>query len=282
MTTVSPRQGRSALPHGSTVHRAVSGAPTSAQTHSSPLTRYHALIIGVEGVVTDTARIHAGMWQRTFAAFFRQADHLPRHATRPFDPDRDFRRFFQGRSRTEGVQAFLTARGIPPPEDESAWTPENRTVLTLAADEDRLFGDYLHHRGVPVWPDSLRLVGALRRHAVPVAAVSASRHAHTLLAAAGVQHRFDAVVDGHDRVRLHRSAGPDPALPQEAARRLRATPLRTAVVVAAPAWVTAARRGGFGTVIGLDRAGRAEHAVELYEQGAGHVVRGLAELLPDA
>ncbi|WP_053699080.1 hypothetical protein [Streptomyces sp. NRRL F-5755] len=80
---------------------------------------------------------------------------------------------------------------------------------------------------------------------------------------------------------LHRSAGPDPAQLQEAARRLRATPLRTAVVVAAPAWVTAARRGGFGTVIGLDRAGRAEHAVELCERGAGHVIRGLVELLPD-
>ncbi|WP_053802342.1 HAD family hydrolase [Streptomyces rimosus] len=281
MVTTSPQQGRSTLPYGPTVRRGVSDTPTPAETRPTPLTRYHALIIGIEGVVTDTARIHATTWQRAFDTFLRQAEHLPRHATRPFDPDRDFRRFFQGRARTEGVQAFLTARNIPPPEDEGPWTPESRTVRTLVAREDQLFGAYMQYNGVPVWPDSLRLVGAMRRHAVPVAAVSASRRAHTLLAAAGVQHRFDAVVDGRDRIRLHRSAGPDPTLLVEAARRLRATPLRTAVVVAAPAWVTAARRGGFGTVIGLDRAGRAEHAVELYERGAAHVVRGLAELLPD-
>ncbi|KOT88618.1 hypothetical protein ADK86_31625 [Streptomyces sp. NRRL F-5755] len=218
------------------------------------------MIVGIEGVVTDTARIHAGAWQRTFDTFFRRAEHLPRHITRPFDPDGDFRRFFQGRARADGVQAFLTARGIPPPEDEGAWAPASRAVRTLVAHEDRLFDAYMQRHGVPVWPDSLRLVGAMRRHTVPVAAVSASRRAHALLAAAGVQHRFDAVVDG----------------------RVRATPLRTAVVVAAPAWVTAARRGGFGLVVGLDRAGRAEYAGELYERGAGHVVGGLAELIPAA
>ncbi|RSO09410.1 hydrolase [Streptomyces sp. WAC 06783] len=277
MVTTSAQQDPFALSHGATAHRS---ALITAETRPSPLIRYHALIVGIEGVVTDTARIHAGAWQRTFDTFFRRAEHLPRHITRPFDPDGDFRRFFQGRARADGVQAFLSARGIPPPEDEGTWASASRTVRTLVAQEDRLFDAYMQRHGVPVWPDSLRLVGAMRRHAVPVAAVSASRRAHALLAAAGVQHRFDTVVDGRDRARPRHSAGPDPALLREAVRRLRATPLRTAVVVAAPAWVTAARRCGFGLVVGLDREDRAEYAGELYERGAGHVVGGLAELIP--
>ncbi len=274
MTTVAPRPNRSTLPYA--------GDLMDTGPRPGTLARCHALIIGVEGVITDTARIHAATWQRAFDTFLRQAGHLPPHTTRPFDADLDFRRFFQGRTRAEGVQAFLTARGIPQPNGEGAWAPDSDAVRGLTALEDRFFDEYLRRHGVPVWPDSLRLVGAMRRHAVPVAAVSASHRSHTLLTAAGVQHRFDTVVDGHDRERLHCPAGPDPALLQQAARQLRATPLRTAVVVAAPAWVTAARRGGFGMVIGLDRAGRTDHAVELYERGADHVVRALTELLPDA
>ncbi|KOG87459.1 hypothetical protein ADK38_25325, partial [Streptomyces varsoviensis] len=123
-----------------------------AEPRPATLARCHALIIGVEGVITDTARIHAATWQRACDTFLRQLRHLPL-PTRPFDPDLDFRRFFQGRTPAEGVQAFLTARGIPPPGGEGIWAQDSDTVRRLTALEDRLFDEYLRRHGVPVWPD---------------------------------------------------------------------------------------------------------------------------------
>ncbi|MET9295838.1 HAD family hydrolase [Streptomyces sp. NPDC003077] len=289
MITLTPPHNRATGPAPDASARTgprAAGLP--APTAHELLAPCHALVIGVEGVITDTTRIHAAAWRRVFDAFLRQAEEPHPRTVRPFDPETDYRRYFQGRSRADGVRAFLAARGLGPPGEPRA--PSGRdhrdedgesVVRALAIQEDCLFGAYVGDHGVPVWPDSLRLVGALRRHARPVAAVSASHHAVALLDRAGVTHRFDALVDGTERTRIQSGGGPDPALLLEAARRLRATPARTAVVVAAPVWVTAAGRGGFGTVIGVDRSGRADHAVELYERGAAHVVRGLGELVPE-
>ncbi|WP_051871305.1 HAD family hydrolase [Streptomyces sclerotialus] len=242
----------------------------------SRLLQCRALLLGIEGLVTDTARLHAGAWKRTLDGFLRDNGHVHRLSVRPFDPETDFRRFFQGRARLDGLQAFLTSRGIYDPGH-----PDSPGVLrALVADEDRFFDEQVRRHGVPVWPDSLDLVAATHAHAMPVVAVSASRHGRRLLRTAGLAERFDAIVDGCDRTQLHVPAGPDPALLIEAARHLRTAPEHSAVVVAAPAWITAARRGGFALPLGVNREGRTENAVELYERGAAQVTRSLAELVP--
>lgn len=242
----------------------------------SRLVQCRALLLGIDGLVTDTARLHAGAWKRTLDRFLRDSGHVHRLSVRPFDPEADFRRFFQGRARLDGLRAFLADRGIHDPG-----RPDSPDVLrALAADEDRFFNEQVCRHGVPVWPDSLHLVAAMHAHAIPVAAVSASRHGRRLLEAADLTSRFDAIVDGCDRARLQVPAGPDPALLIEGTRQLRTEPAHSAVVVAAPAWIMAARRGGFARTLGVDRDGRTENAVELYKCGAAHVARSLAELAP--
>ncbi|MBZ4018745.1 HAD family hydrolase [Streptomyces purpurogeneiscleroticus] len=253
-------------------------AGVSAAPERSRLLQCRALLLGIDGLVTDTARLHAGAWKRTLDAFLRDSGHVHRLSVRPFDPETDFRRFFQGRARLDGLRAFLISRGIYGPGHPGSPPPD--VLGALAADEDRFFEEQVCRHGLPVWPDSLQLVAAMQAHALPVAAVSASRHGRRLLESAGLTSRFDAIVDGCDRARLHVRAGPDPALLVEGTRQLRTVPAHCAVVVAAPAWVTAARRGGFGLTLGVDREGRTGNAVELYEHGATAVARSLAELIP--
>ncbi|GAA0448378.1 HAD family hydrolase [Streptomyces olivaceiscleroticus] len=261
---------------GSTYAGTRESASDSPALERSRLLQCRALLLGIDGLVTDTARLHAGAWKRTLDAYLRDSGHVHRMSVRPFDPETDFRRFFQGRARLDGLRAFLTSRGIYDPGH-----PDSPDLLrTLASDEDRFFDEQVRRHGVPVWPDSLDLVAAVRAHALPVAAVSASRHGRRLLEAADLTSRFDAIVDGCDRARLRVPAGPDPALLLEGTRQLRTAPEHSAVIVAAPAWITAARRGGFTLTFGVNREGRTEIAVELYEHGAAHVACSLAELVP--
>jgi alpha,alpha-trehalose phosphorylase len=69
---------------------------------------------------------------------------------------------------------------------------------------------------------------------------------------------------------------PEPAIFLEAAQRMGVAPARAVVVEDALAGVEAGRRGGFGLVVGVDRAG---FGGELAERGADIVVGDLGELL---
>jgi beta-phosphoglucomutase-like phosphatase (HAD superfamily) len=96
-----------------------------------------------------------------------------------------------------------------------------------------------------------------------------------VLDAAGMRQLFDVEVDGVDAARLGLAGKPDPALFLEAARRLEVAPARAVVVEDALAGVEAGRRGGFGLVAGVDRAGQ---AAELAARGADVVVDDLGRL----
>jgi trehalose/maltose hydrolase-like predicted phosphorylase len=127
-------------------------------------------------------------------------------------------------------------------------------------------------------PSAVALARALRAAGLRTAVTSGARDCAALLAAAGVAGLFDVRVDGLDAARLGLAAAPEPALPLEAARRLGVPAARAALVEDTPAAVQAGRRGGFGLVVGVDRAGQPE---TLREHGADLVVDHLGRLRID-
>lgn len=236
---------------------------------------YEAVIFDMDGVVTDTASVHAAAWKRLFD------EALAAHSTAgggelaPFDPDLDYRRYVDGCSREDGVAAFLAARGIDLPAGEPDDPPGSETVAALAARKNRLFEDALASDGVRAFPATVDLLRRLRLSGVRTALVSSSRNAARVLAAAGVDDLFDVRVDGDDALRLGLPGKPDPAMFEEASRRLGVTPARIAAVEDSAAGVEAIRRGAFGLVVGVDRGG---HRGDLIAAGADIVVRDLGEL----
>jgi len=100
-----------------------------------------------------------------------------------------------------------------------------------------------------------------------------------VLTAAGVIDLFEVRVSGVDADQLQFPGKPHPAIFLEAARRLKVAPTRAAVVEDALAGVEAGRRGGFGLVIGVDRAG---HGSALVGAGADVVVSDLGEVRLEA
>ncbi len=245
--------------------------PTTSRDTLAPVLRdVRAVVFDTDGVITDSARVHAAAWKTAFDTYLRAHPPADAGQRRPFDTGDDYLRFVDGKSRLDGAAAFLASRGIDASDE---------TVRDVAADKERLFTERLREHGVDAYPGTVRLVRALRRARVPVAAASASRHAGELLDRAGVLNLFDALVDGGEAARLHLPGKPEPDLFLAAAGRLGVPAGRAAVVEDALAGVEAGRRGGFALVVGVDRATDGDSGERLRRHGADVVVRDLAELL---
>ncbi|WP_371667250.1 HAD-IA family hydrolase [Streptomyces sp. NBC_00289] len=247
-------------------------AARSRDVLAPALREVDAVVFDTDGVITDSAKVHAAAWKTAFDTFL--TEHPPKDPAqrRPFDPGDDYLRHVDGKSRLDGAAAFLASRGLD---------PTAAAVRAVAADKESLFVERLREHAVDAYPGTVRLVHALRSAGVSVAAASASRHARELLTGAGVSNLFEVLVDGGEATRLGLAGKPRPDLFLEAARRLGVPPARAAVVEDALAGVEAGRRGGFALVVGVDRAAGPDTRPRLLRHGADIVVPDLGELLDE-
>src|SRR5919204_4107430 len=202
--------------------------PPDAGGAAVPLDRMGAVVFDTDGVLTDTASVHAAAWKRLFDRYLRERSERLGLPFRPFEHD-DYLRFVDGKPRYDGVASFLASRGIALPEGTPDDPPERETVAGLGNRKNGYFLAQVGHGGVRPFPTSVALVRALRSRGVRLAAVSASRNFAVVLRAAGMHGLFDAEVDGVDAARLGLPGKPDPALFLEAASRLGVAPARAAV-----------------------------------------------------
>jgi beta-phosphoglucomutase family hydrolase len=249
-------------------------APTGIHP-AFPIERLDGVIFDMDGVVTRTAVVHYRAWKVLFDAYLASRPDLDGAAARPFDED-DYRRYVDGKPRYAGVRDFLASRGIRLPEGSPDDPPERETIAGLGDRKNLTFVAEVETGGVEPFETTVELVARLRAAGRHVAVISASENATLVLRAAGVLDDFEVKVDGVDAKRLGLAGKPDPAIFLEAARLLGTEVPRTAVVEDALAGVEAAARGGFGFVVGVDRAGYRE---ELEAAGASLVTEDLGELL---
>jgi HAD superfamily hydrolase (TIGR01509 family) len=239
-----------------------------------PLDRLDAVLFDTDGVLTDTASVHAAACKWLFDEYLKQRLARLGEPFHPFERS-DYLRHVDGRHRYDGVAGFLASRGIALPWGDPTDPPGRETVCGLGKAKDRFFVAHLRDHGTQAFPTSAALVRRLRAAGVKTAAVSASRNMVAVLESAGLRGLFDTEVDGVEADRLGLPGKPDPALFLEAARRLGVAPARAAVVEDALAGVEAGRRGGFGLVVGVDRG---DQAAALAERGADVVVDDLGRL----
>lgn len=238
--------------------------------------RILAAVLDTDGVITETASVHLGAWKDVFDAVLQDRERRDGARFEEFTEE-DYLAHVDGVSRDDGVRRFFASRGIELPEGAPDDADDRETVHGIGNRKNRRFVEQLRRDGAPAYPGTVDLLRWLRGHAVPIAVISASRNAAEVLASAGVDELFDARVDGVEAARLGLPGKPDPAVFLEAARRLDVAPADAMVVEDALSGVAAARDGGFGLVVGVDRAGQRE---QLRSHGADVVVDDLAELLP--
>jgi beta-phosphoglucomutase family hydrolase len=227
----------------------------------------NALLFDLDGVITQTAKVHAAAWKQMFDEFLRERAGRTGEPFVEFDTKDDYDKYVDGRPRLDGVRTFLDARGIEHDEELVRELGDRKNDLVL-----RL----IREQGVEVYDSSIRLVELARDEGLRRAVVSSSANTQEVLRSVGIDDLFEAVVDGlvAEREGLPGKPAPDTFL--AGARALGAEPAQAAVFEDALAGVEAGRAGNFGWVVGVDRTGQGD---ELARHGADVVVKDLEELM---
>jgi beta-phosphoglucomutase family hydrolase len=235
-----------------------------------------ACLFDLDGVLTQTARVHDAAWTEMFDAYLRSVADRGGAPFVPFDPVQDYNRYVDGRPRADGVRAFLASRGITLAEGTVDDPPTAETVHGLGNRKNELLLQRIREDGVDVYDGSVAYLKAVRAAGLRTAVVSASANTADVLARTGLGDLLDARVDGVLARELNLRGKPAPDTYLLGAQRLGVPPQQAAVFEDALAGVAAGRAGGFGYVVGVDRV---HHADDLRASGADVVVGDLSELL---
>ena len=236
---------------------------------------FDAVLFDLDGVITRTAEVHAISWKKLFDEYLESAPDLDEDQRCPFDEEKDYRSYVDGKPRYQGVQSFLESRGIFLDQGDPHDLPGEKTICGLGNRKNQIFHEYLEKNGVNIHKGSKELVLLLKQKGFKTAVVTSSRNCSLVLKAAELENLFDVQVDGLVSGEMGLKGKPHPDIFLEAARQLNVLPERTMVFEDALAGVESGRKGNFGCVVGVDRIGQKER---LLEKGADIVVKDLSSI----
>ena len=255
------------------------GVRSTRQAESKPAIthdHYDAVLLDLDGVITDTASVHAACWKQMFDEYLQKRAKQRGEAFHPFDLATDYRLYVDGKPRFDGVRDFLTSRGIQLPEGSPEDPPQADTVGGLGNRKNDLVNKIIEEKGVEPYQGSVKFIHQLRHQGFKIAVVTSSQNCAAVLRAARLDGFFDMRVDGNTILTEHLAGKPAPDTFLMAAKLLGVEPSRAVVIEDALSGVEAGSNGNFGLVIGVARKGNAE---ELRRHGANLVVNDLGELV---
>jgi HAD superfamily hydrolase (TIGR01509 family) len=234
-----------------------------------------ACIFDLDGVLTDSAVLHAQAWAEAFDGFLLRLSERAGWQFIPFDRDADYRGYIDGRSRLEGVHAFLDSRGIHLPQGLPDDPAQAETACGLARRKNQAMISSLQRQGVTALAGARRYLEAAGHAGLGRAVVSASASTMPMLELAGLAPLVEEHVDAQViRAELLRSR-PAPDMLLAACGRLGVRPGEAVTFTHSPAGVAAGHVAGL-TVIGVGDEAQAEL---LRGFGADRVVGSLTVLL---
>jgi Cof subfamily protein (haloacid dehalogenase superfamily)/HAD superfamily hydrolase (TIGR01509 family) len=237
----------------------VLGEPPRAKTPLGLPPRARAALFGLDGVLTQTASLHARAWKELFDHYLRERARASGEPFVPFDAVRDYTLHFDRTPPQDGVRSFLVSRGIELPDE---------MVRALTLRKGELLVELLRREHVEAYEGAVRYVRAARAAGLRTAVVSLSPYCDEILQSAGIADLFDAHVDG--------DGGPSAEAWLSAAQAVGVDSEQAVVFEDELSGIAAARTNHFGYVVGVDRTG---HAAELRRNGADIVVIDPAVLL---
>src|SRR6478735_855343 len=188
--------------------------------------RYDAVLFDLDGVITNTATLHAICWKQMFDEYLRERAEQKGDAFRPFDLTTDYRLYVDGKPRFDGVRAFLSSRGIQLHEGNPDDPAEVETVCGLGNRKNDLINQIIADVGVEPYQGTVQFIHQLRRNGFKIAVVTSSHNCTAVLQIAKLDDFFEVRVDGEtiDAQGLAGKPAPDTFL--IAAKLLGADPAR--------------------------------------------------------
>ena len=126
--------------------------------------QYDAVLFDLDGVVTDTASIHATCWKQMFDQYLRNRARNRGEAFRPFELATDYRLYVDGKPRFDGVRDFLSSRAIHLPEGNPEDPTDVETVCGLGNRKNDLVNLVIADVGVDPYDGTVRFIHQLRRN----------------------------------------------------------------------------------------------------------------------
>src|SRR4051794_19112616 len=173
-------------PHDRRTHPATVGLPDGVR----------ACLFDLDGVLTQTAKVHAAAWKEMFDGFLRERAAGTSGSFVPFDPVADYDEYVDGMPRYDGVRSFLAARGIDLPEGAETDPASAVTVHGLGNRKNEILLRLIREQGVEAYEGSVRYVRAAREAGLRRAVVSSSHNCHDVLVAAGIEDLLEGRIDG--------------------------------------------------------------------------------------
>ncbi|MGH7883432.1 MAG: HAD family hydrolase, partial [Candidatus Dormibacteraceae bacterium] len=155
-----------------------------------------ACLFDLDGVLTQTAKVHAAAWKRTFDDYLRQRAEQRGEKFVPFDEASDYNQYVDGKPRLDGIRSFFASRGIELPLGSPDDAPGKETVSGLGNRKNELVLRLIHTEGVAAYPGSLRYLERMAAAGMARAVVSSSANCRAVLHSAGLDHFFEVIVDG--------------------------------------------------------------------------------------
>ena len=237
-----------------------------------------ACLFDMDGVVTQTALVHAAAWKDMFDKFLRQRADQTGEKFVPFDSSKDYGDYVDGKPRLDGTRSFLESRGIKLPDGSPDDKPGTATIYGLSNEKNDLVVEKIRTDGVKVYDDTVKYIKAVRAGGLHTAIVSSSANTVDVLKSAGISDLFDTRVDAQVAKKENLKGKPAPDTFLAAARNLDVAPDHAAVFEDALAGVEAGHAGHFALTVGVDRVGNG-HGDALRQHGADVVVTDVASLL---
>jgi beta-phosphoglucomutase len=182
-----------------------------------------ACIFDLDGVLVDTAHYHFLSWKRLAKEF-------------DYELTEEINEQLKGVSRMKSLEIVMKHANVSLTEQKKH---------ALADRKNGWFTDYVHKMNPEeLYPGVKELFSKLKKDKIRIALASSSKNAQTILSILGIQHDFEAVVDGNMIVH----SKPDPEIFLLAAKKLGLNPADCIVFEDAEAGVEAALAAGMKCV----------------------------------
>ena len=230
-----------------------------------------ACLFDMDGVVTQTAVVHAAAWKEMFDEFLRARAESTGTEFVPFDAHHEYDAYVDGKPRLDGTRSFLESRGIELPEGTPDDPPGTPTIYGLSNRKNDLVLAKLAQGGVQVYEGTVTYIRSVRDKGISTAIVSSSANTKQILDSAGLAGLFDVRVDGLIAKERGLRGKPAPDTFLAAAEELHLTAAQAAVFEDA----LAGRRGGPGRALrarggrGPGRPGRRARQARRRHRGEG-------------
>ena len=137
---------------------------------------FDAVIFDLDGVITNTAKVHAAAWKTMFDDYMHIREKRDNEPFRSFEHETDYLPYVDGKPRYEGVECFLESRGIKLPFGTPDDPADNETICGLGNKKNLLYAEILKDQGIEIYDSTISFIRELLKAGIKIGIASSSKN----------------------------------------------------------------------------------------------------------